>query len=142
MQGYMFLPLYYQDDLCDTILPGQAETFWAITFQGNKPKVNLADGSDLPIKESAVPENIVLCPKTFSANQNNYATLSDVYNAATEAMSKEGIDPSLQLSEILPESATLYHEIWHMVTYWDYISNGYNDVKNNGNEFVGDVTCE
>ncbi|KAJ5116776.1 hypothetical protein N7456_001124 [Penicillium angulare] len=141
MNNYIFMPSAVPDDVCDYIPPKSEGKILGLCVQGNKQQIEAVDGSDTPVKELSSPENVLLCPSAFDDSNplQPYNSLDDVESAATEAIEGDGLGGGVQLSVILPRSASLYHEIWHMVTFW-YDSG--KEIRDAGSEFVGDVTYD
>ncbi|KAJ5653292.1 hypothetical protein N7490_000295 [Penicillium lividum] len=142
MKSYMFLPLSFADDVCDTVPSTSTETILGLCAKGNKAQIEAITGEDTPISEVSSPESILLCSKSFTENgyYGFYSSLDDVEDAVTTALEGDGIDSTLQLIQVVPQSGTLFHEIWHMVTFWDY--SGSDTVQDSGDEAVGDVTYD
>ncbi|RAH51161.1 uncharacterized protein BO95DRAFT_426981 [Aspergillus brunneoviolaceus CBS 621.78] len=126
MKGYFFLDRLYENGICSTETSiGQLA---AATFYGHKfslTDVNAFDGSDMRVGELALGDMLVLCSTTiFGLNQP--ASLSE--------LDGEFVGSEVQLTQVLPQSVTLFHELWHMVTAWN------TDNTLEQDEHVGDKT--
>ncbi|OJJ48047.1 hypothetical protein ASPZODRAFT_15492 [Penicilliopsis zonata CBS 506.65] len=109
-KAYEMLEDYYADNLCDAFtLNGKQDTLAGLTFPGATAYSTTVLGS--AVKYLAKAPGILLCPRVFSTTTNKINVLSDI--------TYQDPDSKAEISTIIPQgSATLLHEIFHLVNYW------------------------
>jgi hypothetical protein len=97
---------YWSDDLGEYIfdLPYGSKTYCTIS------KWNLA-----ATQQQTIPNTVTLCPNSFSNTR------------AVDGLGSAAPQQGLPIMKILPRSATIYHELFHLTI---------------GNDWTPDITCE
>ncbi|KAJ5717765.1 hypothetical protein N7488_003411 [Penicillium malachiteum] len=117
------------EDLCGT---DRALGWTVYGYHADSAYYSLADGSIEYETYEASTDIVVICPKVLTGESEKVDVLSKVpYTEPSTAT---------ELSSILPISSTLFHELFHMTTYWEGEDVGEDAVPNT--DYVEDFTYD
>ncbi|KAI9930618.1 hypothetical protein AWENTII_007418 [Aspergillus wentii] len=104
--GYVFLGSNVGDNLCDYVEEGRVVV--AYTARGVE-EITRIQGDD-SVTIPAFPDGLLLCPRLMNKEVAPMHSLGDIPYI--------DIHDNVYLSDILPESSYLFHEVTHLVTTW------------------------
>ncbi|GLA53901.1 hypothetical protein AnigIFM63604_011205 [Aspergillus niger] len=82
-------------------IPGYWQGYYQATVNGETETIEYDDLADI----------VLLCPDSFDSEVPwQYETLAD--------LSTLSIGEEISLYDVMPRSSTLFHELWHLITFW------------------------
>ncbi|KAJ5646715.1 hypothetical protein N7490_003087 [Penicillium lividum] len=122
LKRYMFTD-YDSADLCSE--------FYGATIYGYQSSTAFDDAGD-SIRFQALPDTVLICPKVLWGGTEDVDLLDDIEYVAPYTAER--------LSDILPRSSTLFHEMFHMTTHW--VGDDVGDDVQVGSNSIVDITYD